>query len=103
MPDRSASEMSRPTASTSAISAPPALPSDMNTSKGCALSSSVIVTYIVPSGRRQGAALRSVHVVFRDRHVHRAEWRVQPARRAAQQLRPRTLGAPLQVLALGLM
>ena len=43
-PDRSASEISRPIASTSAISAPPALPSDMNTSNGWPLSSSVIVT-----------------------------------------------------------
>src|SRR5467141_2638425 len=42
--------MSRPTASTSAIRAPPALPSDMKTSNGWRLSSSVIVTYIVPSG-----------------------------------------------------
>ena len=42
--------MSRPTASTSAISAPPALPSDMKTSNGCPFSSSVMVTYIVPNG-----------------------------------------------------
>src|SRR5260370_1296818 len=42
--------MSRPIASTSAIRAPPALPSDMKTSNGWPLSSSVIVTYIVPSG-----------------------------------------------------
>ena len=42
--------MSRPTASTSAINAPPALPSDMKTSNGWPLSSSVIVTYMVPRG-----------------------------------------------------
>ena len=50
MPERSASEMSRPIASTSAISAPPALPRLMNTSNGWPRSSSVMVTYSVPSG-----------------------------------------------------
>src|SRR5947208_7943605 len=50
MPERSASEMRRPIASTSAISAPPAFPSEMKTSKGWPLSSSVMFTYMVPSG-----------------------------------------------------
>ena len=44
MPERSASEISRPIASTSAISAPPALPRLMKTSNGWPLSSSVMVT-----------------------------------------------------------
>ena len=50
MPDRSARLISRPIASTSAISAPPALPRLMNTSNGCPRSSSVMLTYRVPSG-----------------------------------------------------
>ena len=44
MPERRASEMSRPIASTSAISGAPALPSEMKISNGWPLSSSVMVT-----------------------------------------------------------
>ena len=50
MPERKARLIKRPSASTSAISAPPALPRLMNTSNGCPLSSSVMLTYSVPSG-----------------------------------------------------
>src|SRR5712692_5565010 len=50
MPERSANEMSRPIASTSAMIGAPALPREMNTSNGWPFSSSVMVTYIVPSG-----------------------------------------------------
>src|SRR2546427_393086 len=54
--------MSRPIASTSAMRAPPALPREMNTSNGWPLSSSVTVTYIVPSGVavRLGGVVREV-------------------------------------------
>src|SRR5882724_13326995 len=65
MPERSASEISRPIASTSAIRAPPALPSEMKTSNGWFLSSSVMFTYIVPSGvatRRVATPLGTMYV-----------------------------------------
>src|SRR5437879_4854557 len=50
IPDRRASELSRPMASTSAIKGAPALPSEMNTSNGWPLSSSVMFTYMMRRG-----------------------------------------------------
>ena len=48
MPERSASDTRRDTASRLAESQPPALPSAVNTSNGLPVSSNVMVTYMLP-------------------------------------------------------
>ncbi len=96
MPERSARLMSRPSASTSAISAPPALPRLMNTSNGCPRSSSVMLTYSVPSG----VSIRRVvprRVSGRERFCRR--WRFSASRSCIAFVQPLVLRPHLGQLA----